>query len=253
MQWVGCGGISDHCPIFLELKGRTTKPPSPFKFHLGWLLDESYLKLITTLWVPYNVRVHGHAAVHFMENLKKIKGATKDWAKEKRARDEKEFLDVEYHLQSLMKYGDGGFSSKECKEVLLGLEKHRWVLLGEKEEMWRLKSRAIWLKGGDENTKFFQAYARGRRMGNTIWELRKEEGTVVSSFDGLSAMGVEHFQSLYCAQEESSIAKIVKIASLFPCFVEEADNRMLMEEVSEEELGTVLHSFQKDKLPGPDG
>lgn len=124
-QWVGCGGISDHSPIFLELKGGTTKPPSPFKFHLGWLLDESYLKLVTSLWVPYNVRLHGHAAVHFMENLKKIKGATKDWAKEKRVRDEKELLDVEYSLQSLMKDGDGGFSSEECKVELLGLEKHR--------------------------------------------------------------------------------------------------------------------------------
>jgi hypothetical protein len=35
--------------------------------------------------------------------------------------------------------------------------------------------------------------------------------------------------------------------------VEDEDNRDLMEEVSEEELKEVVHSFQKDKIPGPDG
>jgi hypothetical protein len=43
------------------------------------------------------------------------------------------------------------------------------------------------------------------------------------------------------------------VAQFFPIFVEEADNRLLMEEVTEKELLEVLHSFQKDKSPGPDG
>jgi hypothetical protein len=43
------------------------------------------------------------------------------------------------------------------------------------------------------------------------------------------------------------------MALLFPRFVEEEDNRTLMEDVTEEELKEVLHSFQKDKSPGPDG
>jgi hypothetical protein len=43
------------------------------------------------------------------------------------------------------------------------------------------------------------------------------------------------------------------MALMFPRFVEEEDNRTLMEEVIEEELKEVLHSFQKDKIPGLDG
>jgi len=35
--------------------------------------------------------------------------------------------------------------------------------------------------------------------------------------------------------------------------LEEEDNKALMEEVSEEELKEVFHSFQKDKIPGPNG
>ena len=43
------------------------------------------------------------------------------------------------------------------------------------------------------------------------------------------------------------------MALLFPRFVEDEDNRTLMEEVTEEEVKEVLHSFQKDKIPGLDG
>jgi hypothetical protein len=50
-----------------------------------------------------------------------------------------------------------------------------------------------------------------------------------------------------------SIPDIVRLALLFPRFVNEYDNRALMDEISEEELKEVLHSFQKDKIFGPDG
>jgi len=40
----------------------------------------------------------------------------------------------------------------------------------ENEEPW-----TIWLAEGDENTKFFQNYAKHRKNINIIWELRKED------------------------------------------------------------------------------
>ena len=66
-------------------------------------------------------------------------------------------------------------------------------MLLEKEEEWRLKSRAIWLKSGDENTKKNQAYAWGRKAANTIWDMKDEAGEKVSSFEGLAKLGVGHF------------------------------------------------------------
>ena len=65
--------------------------------------------------------------------------------------------------------------------------------------MWRLKSRAIWLQCGDENTKKFQAFAKGRKFSNSIWELSSAEGEPVSSFDGMADMGVKYFGDLFSA------------------------------------------------------
>lgn len=62
--------------------------------------------------------------------------------------------------------GGGGYltiESKDSLHQLHRLEERRNKLLKEKEETWRLKSRAIWLESGDENTKFFQSFAKGRR------------------------------------------------------------------------------------------
>lgn len=80
--------------------------------------------------------------------------------------------------------------------------------------MWRLKSRAIWLQCGDENTKFFQAFAKGRKFTNTIWELSSAEGEQVSSFDGLADMGVRHFGDLFTVLPGATIAKVIRVPQL---------------------------------------
>ena len=123
----------------------------------------------------------------------------------------------------------------------------------DKEETWRLKSRAIWLECGDENTNFFHSYARGRKALNTIWSLEDRLGRSLETFEDMASLGVEHFQHLFQAPEGSQLVEIMHIAQVFPCFVGEEDNLSLMEEVTEEELKVALQSFQKDRSPGPDG
>jgi hypothetical protein len=88
-------------------------------------------------------------------------------------------------------------------------------------------------------------------MSNSIWELNREDGYLVHTFEGLASMGVEHFQAIFKAQEGTSITEIVQIAQLFPRFVEEEDNRMLIEKFSLEKLFETLHHFQKDKVRDP--
>ena len=63
----------------------------------------------------------------------------------------------------------------------------------------------------------------------------------------IAGEGVIHFKNLFKAPNQASIAEVIRVAQLFPRFVEEEDNRLLMEEVSEEEIKETLHSFQKDK------
>jgi len=97
-QWVGCGGISDHSPIFFELKGRARKPPSPFKFNPRWLKDASFCELVRSLWIPIPQDSQEFVGVLFMENLHRVKQATIIWAKDKRIQDEQELRECEERM-----------------------------------------------------------------------------------------------------------------------------------------------------------
>ena len=89
-QWVGSGGNSDHFPIFLEIKKGPTNPPSPLKFNKNWLHDESFKNLVLAHWRIYDETLDRSAAFQFAENIKRLKGEVKEWAKAKRVREEAE-------------------------------------------------------------------------------------------------------------------------------------------------------------------
>jgi len=252
-QWVGSGGISDHFPIFFEIQKGPSNPPSPLKFNKGWLQDESFKDLLIENWSLFNRESVRSAAFQFADNIKKLKRLIKDWSIAKKRREELELKQLEEELLRLYESDGGGLISQDSKEELARLEGRRNTLLAEKEETWRLKSRAIWLKCGDENTKFFHAYARGRKASNTIWNLKDEEGITHYNFEDKARCGVSHFQNLFRAPQQANIAEVIRVAQMFPRFVDEGGNRELMKAISEEELKEVLGSFQKDKSPGPDG
>lgn len=160
----------------------------------------------------------------FMANLKNLKQATIWWAKEKKLVEDAKLGHIERWItESFSRDGDG-FESKEKKHILLLKEKRRREILVDREALWRLRRRAILLASGDENTKKIHAYARGRKVQNTMWEMSDDRGVKASDFDGISSLGVNHFKKLFSNPPGTSIAEIVKIASLFPSFVDEEGN-----------------------------
>lgn len=76
--------------------------------------------------------------------------------------------------------------SVEEKAHLIDLENKRAKILKEQEETWRLKSRAIWLKVGGDNTKYLQKFSKGRKASNTIWHLPTSNGGSAHTFYQLS-------------------------------------------------------------------
>jgi len=73
----------------------------------------------------------------------------------------------------------------------------------------------------DGNTKFFQAYEKGRKISNTIWSLPGQDGRDVSSFDGLSNLGKNHFKSLFKEDPRTSIGDVAQLSLFLPRFIEE--------------------------------
>jgi hypothetical protein len=171
----------------------------------------------------------------------------------KQKAEEQELQNIEEQLKLIHQDSDSGFTSSSARDNLKRLEARRRNLLAVQEETWRLKRRVIWLENEDENTKFIQAYSKGRKVDNTIWSLKDQEGKSVTSFEGPASMGKIHFQSLFKEDGRVNIAEIIKVALYFQSFVDEQGNQYLFAEVTEAELKETLLSFQKDKIIGPDG
>ena len=88
-------------------------------------------------------------------------------------------------------------------------------------------------------------------MANTIWEMPKGNGEVATSFQDLSTLGTTYFKYFFKAPAEVSIAEVIRVAQLFPRFVEDEDNEAIMAPVSKQEVEDILKGMQKDKSPGP--
>jgi hypothetical protein len=79
-------------------------------------------------------------------------------------------MEVEMKLKDLYEsIDDGSLSEIQLKE-LKELETTQHSYLKNEEESRRLKSRALWLSTGDNNT-VFPSIANLRKNINTIWEI----------------------------------------------------------------------------------
>ena len=106
-------------------------------------------------WQHYQQHPDLEPARVISENLKQIKDLTIKWTREKRRIEGEELKRIELEISQINASYMPGYISSETKEHLITLEASRRKLLQQKEADWRLKSRAIWLQAGDENTKFF--------------------------------------------------------------------------------------------------
>jgi len=209
--------------------------------------------MVTEFWRSQPPLRAQRKTADFCDRLNGLKKLTEVWAKRKPLRDDQLLLETEAHISQYMDERGSGFLSEESKSLLNNLEKQKTKLLQEKEEQWRLKSRAIWLKAGDCNTKIFHNLANDRKASNTIRQLPCEPDGWATTHQQLARMGISHFKRQFTAQAAINLPDIINLAGHFPRFVEQEDLEDLTQPVTMQELEGTLKWFKKDKSPGPDG
>ena len=123
-------------------------------------------------------------------------------------------------------------------------------LLLREEIMWKQRSRVMWLREGDRNTKFFQRRATWRRKKNSIRKLKKEDGSGVENVKDMQQMATEFFRNLYKADDGVQPNDILELLS---SRVTADMNRALTKEYTNEEISNALFQIGPLKAPGADG
>lgn len=185
--------------------------------------------------------------------LAHLRDAVIKWDKLKKSHNIEQLACIESEIQCISASLDDSLFYEEHKIKVAALEAKRSFLLHQLEESWRQKSKAIWLKAGDNNTCFFHKYANQRRLRNSIWDLQDSHQEVISGSVALKKTAIEHFNKIYSTDSAISIESQLDTIKHFPRYFSEEDYVEVGKLVTKEEVHLELNLFAADKSLGPDG
>jgi len=245
--------ISDHVPVCLQLDVESHDSHYPFKFNHMWLEDPEFVEMVKHFWATVDYGEGRFFMDRFMGKLRKLKKVVKNWDRlQKKARSES-LCHIEAAIDLIFENCEMGFFSAPERELLSSLEAEKMRILRREEADWRLKSRAIWIKNGDENTRFFHKFANQRRIQNAIWEIKGTDGHFVHKQLDIAEVAVNHFRDIFTDPKETRIADQLRTIQLYPRVFNDEDCRSLGRPVTLQEIEKILKVCAKEKSPGPDG
>uniref|UniRef100_A0A2N9ET81 Reverse transcriptase domain-containing protein n=2 Tax=Fagus sylvatica TaxID=28930 RepID=A0A2N9ET81_FAGSY len=181
---------SDHRPILLDTHLDNGKIVRPFRFEAMWTKDEESSAIVEKAW---NLEVEGSQCFKLAKKIKKTRYELKDWNKAYFGMAQTRIKELEHKIEEIR----GLDPTKENLELeaALCLELNDWL---EKEEIkWKQKSRELWLREGDRNSKFFHLSTLIRRRCNRINEIKLEDGTWLFGREAIGNYFTNHFKSIY--------------------------------------------------------
>jgi len=128
------------------------------------------------------------------------------------------------------------------------LIKKQWQCNLHIESMWRQKSRQIWCRLGDRNTRFFHLVANFRRAKNHLLKV-VHNGFVVEGLPVIKDAAVSFFSNLFRSPDRFRIGlgpvgfKTLSVSS----------SASLERDITLEELKQSVWDCDGSKSPGPDG
>ncbi|XP_059664284.1 uncharacterized protein LOC132310062 [Cornus florida] len=163
--------ISDHVPLMLDCGGLCSRR-TPFRFENMWLRAEGFLERARLWWEGYGVV--GTPSHVLAGRLRFLKEFLKTWNKEV-------FGNLEWRKNRVLAEIAAIDRMEVQGDLVESLKARRAECKAEFTEIaimeeisWRQKSRALWLKEGDRNTKIFHRLANAHRRGNHTGRIRVE-------------------------------------------------------------------------------
>jgi hypothetical protein len=124
-------------------------------------------------------------------------------------------------------------------------------LLREEELRWFQRAKTNKILKGDNNTKYFQMVANGKRRKTRIFRLEQEEGTLEGE-DQLQEYITKYYKELFGKPKRNNFSMDESLIEDVPQVTPE-ENEALVAEFSEKEVRDAIFQMKHNKAPGPDG
>ncbi|WMV11477.1 hypothetical protein MTR67_004862 [Solanum verrucosum] len=236
---------SDHNPLLLEC-GNWEKQTSYFKFENWWLKTQDFNERIKDWW--NSVTYVGRPDYILACKLKLLKIKLKEWSKTLHGNLGIQKQCTLNQLTDLDLIQDQRTLSEDESYLRAVLTVELEEIAKREEVAWRQRSRALWLKEGDRNSKYFHRIANCHKRYNNIDKLTINGANVtepVEIKDGI----IRFYQELYREAEGWR----PQFNPRFQSMINEEDNITLQGQFEEQEIKNSVFSCAGDKAPGPDG
>eukprot|EP00253_Pinus_taeda_P023451 PITA_23451 len=245
-------GGSDHWPISLIIDVPGHPSNKPFRFEKFWIEHPNFFTMVEKWWAE-PLAVEGSKMFNLQNRLKHIKLKLKDWNHTVFGNIFQEKATIEEKLEQIHKEGIAGRRGENHSEQEKELTQQWHTRCKQEETLWKQKSRVLWLKEGEQNTKFFHRSAIDYRNANRILELKNNEGAILRNHNDISALLSNHFHDIAQEPNVNREAAIQETTNAIPRLITEEQNWSLRKKITMEEVEEAVRSMPNDKAPGPDG
>ena len=107
----------------------------------------------------------------------------------------------------------------------------------------------MWLEDGENNTNFFHWFASRCKLSNSIWEIKKSQGELMSRDKALKSLTINLFQVSFAKPLSSSLLIQLKGIKHFPHLLWEDSCTKNGDQITLEEVKNTFLHFPKDKSP----
>uniref|UniRef100_A0A803QGY6 Reverse transcriptase n=1 Tax=Cannabis sativa TaxID=3483 RepID=A0A803QGY6_CANSA len=230
---------SDHCPLLLvpvntsALAGRRV-----FRFENSWLREPLCLKVVKDTWAQA-------VGSPIMDKVKNCGEVLLEWGKDYTGNFKKRIQECKVEICHWKK-GRDTVAVSNYKAAHINLNN----ILLQRKIFWKQRSKQLWLREGDQNSKIFHAKATSRRRNNLIQKLKNNVGVWVGWEDELPTVVADYFNQLfnYEAMEYRVVVECIQLK-----ITEEQNEQMLGDVTVEEIKKKALFQMHPEKSLGLDG
>ncbi|XP_074315549.1 uncharacterized protein LOC141651749 [Silene latifolia] len=233
---------SDHALIKVVLDTQVmeemSKRPRMFRFEEVLIGEAGCEEVIERAWVCDEGNV--------MDTISRCAAELQEW---KGVSIGKIVRDLKKKRDRLRRLNEGGRNEgqvRERKQLVQDIAR----LIRQEELFCRQRSRVLWLRQGDKNTKYFYRKAGERGTKNRIAKLVDDERREFKTKEAMAGCALSYFQTLFTSTRPTGFDELLLgVAGR----VTNAMNKGLREPYRPEEVLTALNQMHPLKAPGVDG